>query len=81
MLKLDHTPVPGPYIGNVLFTVVGPVDNLLPLDGKLVLPLTMPLGLRLPPMVTSAFSEMSPMPNPEFSAFRHHSGTANGTLG
>ena len=76
MLKFDYQPVLRLHIRDVLFAVFGPVDNLLPVDRKLILPTAVPFSLRLPPAVAGASRAVGPMPDPVFSAFRHHSATA-----
>src|SRR5262249_44374739 len=45
----------------MLFTIRRKVDRLLPGIRKVVLPSTMPRGLRFPPNVTRAFAEVGPV--------------------
>ena len=80
MLELDHPTMSGSYIRDVLLPVFAWMDNLLPVDGELSLPIAVPFGFVLPPKVTEAPSSVSPVPSPDFSAFWNHRITARRTL-
>jgi hypothetical protein len=76
MLKLKHPPLIGLYIRDMPLPIFSLMDNLLPIDGKPVFPLTMPFSLLFPPMITLAPSEMPPMMHPNISTPWNHRTTA-----
>src|SRR5690606_26784404 len=80
MLKLDHPTLIGLYICDVLLSVIGFMDNLLPAFWKLPFPSAVPFGFVFPPSITSAMSFMGPVPNLDFSAFCNHHFSASRTL-
>src|SRR6516225_7253447 len=58
------------------FAALRSMSNLLPRDGKLVLPRPMPLRLRLPPRIAVFGLPVRPMPYAVLSAFGDHGMTA-----
>ena len=80
MLELDYPTMIGLHICNMFLSVLGLVVNFPPLAGELVLPIAVPFGLGFPPEVAVTSAKMGPMPDPDISTFRHHSGTANWTF-
>jgi hypothetical protein len=80
MLKLDHSPVLGSHIGDVLFAAFIPMDDLLTFAGKLVLPCAMPFSFGFPPVITGAPPKVCPVPDPNVSTFRDHGRTATRTF-
>jgi hypothetical protein len=80
MLKLDHPPMFGLYIRNVLRAIGIEMYDFLPSIGELVLPVAVPFGLGLPPRIAPTAAAVSPMPNPDFSAPGHHWLSAGWTL-
>src|SRR5262245_51071911 len=80
VLELNHPPIVGLHICDVAFTVLGMVDDFLPVGGKLVLPGTVPLRFILPPRIAKATPFVSPVPNPVFPALCNHRMVASPTL-
>ena len=72
MLELDYPTIMGLHVSDVSFTVLGMVDDLLPISGKLVFPGAVPRRFWLP--VASALALVSPVPNPNpaKSTLRNH---------
>ena len=63
VLKLNCPAICGLHVCDVSLTVVGVLDNLLPIFGKLILPVAVPWGFILPPRITIAGRLMSPVPS------------------
>lgn len=63
MLEFDYSPLFCFYVCYVLFTTVGLMYYLLPLDREPVLPGSMPFGFLLPPWIAGTTGFMSPVPN------------------
>jgi hypothetical protein len=80
MLELNYPAALSLDIRNVLDAVLGVVDNLLPLVGKLSFPRAVPFRFVLTPRVAKTRSQVSPMPNPDFSALCNHRTAAARTL-
>jgi hypothetical protein len=80
VLELDCPAITGLNICAVSLTVVGIVDDLLPLTRKLVFPIAMPFRFALPPRIASTFPFMSPVPDSDWSALRNHGISAARTL-
>src|SRR6516165_9258361 len=62
------------------FAALRNMSNLLPRDGKLVLPRPMPLRLRLPPRIAVFGFPVRPMPHALLAAFGDHGMTAIGAF-
>src|SRR5215470_2994800 len=58
------------------FAALRSVPDLLPRDGKLVLPRPMPFRLWLPPRIAGFGLQVRPMPHAKLSAFSDHGLTA-----
>jgi len=68
------------HVCDVSFTVVGSVDDLLPINAKLVFPSAMPFRFILPPRIAQPMSFVSPVPNASFSALGNHGTSAETTF-
>jgi hypothetical protein len=80
VLEFNYPTIIGLHVCDVPFTVFGMVDNLLPISGKLFLPLAVPFRFILPPRIAKATPSMSPVPSVDFSAPCNHVPSAAGTL-
>jgi hypothetical protein len=69
MLKLDNPAVGRLHVGDVSLAIVRVMDDFLPFGRESIFPLTMPESFRLPPMIASTLTSMSPMPYAALSTF------------
>lgn len=63
MLNLDHETNRNLDVGDMQLASLVSGGNLLPIGRKLVLPRSVPVGFRLPPIITMALPLMGPVPN------------------
>src|SRR4030095_6716433 len=76
MLKLQHPPMRGLYVRDVLFAVDGLKNDFLALAGEGRLPGPVPGGFGLPAVIDDSWW-MRPMWHPDLPAFRRQDGAAN----
>src|SRR5277367_2917321 len=78
-LKLDHQSAGSPDVRHMpLVGFLVHEHDFLPVGGKAIFPLAMPLGFRLPPGIAMCDGFMRPMPNQLSSALRNNLPTAFG---
>ena len=63
MLNLNHKTIRNLDVGNMQLASIVSGGYLLPIRRKIVLPRSVPIGFRLPPLITVALTLMGPMPN------------------
>ena len=68
------------HISNVLFTLFGFVDYLLPFFGEMPFPYAVPLAFILPPGVAGEASSVGLVMHADFPTLREHWMTANWAL-
>jgi hypothetical protein len=81
VLELEYPSIAGPYVGDVLLSVIREVHNLLPRDRELTLPAAMPLRFGFPPRVALKLAFVSPVPHTKAAALCDHGALAHRTGG
>jgi len=80
VLELNHPTITGLHVCNVLLAVFGMVDDLSAINGKLVLPIAVPIRFMPLPRIAMPTPFVSPVPDANFSALSNRGSSAEWTL-